>query len=477
MKILIIKYDNIISYTVISFFVFFLASSVRHLFFNSHAFDLGIFDNGIYLISQGKTPYVSFRELHILGDHGAWILYFIAPFYYLFPSVYWLFFLQSLASAIAVLPIWKLSKLNNLSDSKTRTICLIYLLYPLIFNVNLFDFHPEVIALPLFFTALLAVKLDKLIWFIISIIFILGCKAVLALNIVMMGIWLIIFNRKKTYGIIAIFSGVFWFIIATQLIIPNFSGEEAAAVSRYDFLGDSVSEIALNLILKPQIILSHLFTLANAEYLLLLFLPVIPVLAWQEMYNLIPAIPTLFLNLITEYQPQKDLVHQYSLPIIPFLIFTIIASLANHKTWFYQSIKIRIWSLILFLALAKYVYFLPNSLYLKNLHTWKASNEAIKLIDTKESVFTAPQFAPHLTHRLTLDLAIDNINYDQVNKFHYILLNLDNPTGYSSQEDIKNLINFLENNPQFILKYSQDNIYLFKKIINKKYTKSLDKDV
>lgn len=466
MKKLIAKYNNIITYTILSFFLFFIASSIRHILFNSHAFDLGIFDNGIYLISQGKTPYVSFRQLHILGDHAAWILYLIAPLYYIFPSVYWLFFLQSLASAIAVFPIFQLSKLNNLSNSKAKTVCLIYLLYPLIFNINLFDFHPEVIALPLFFTALLAVQLNKLNWFILSIIFILGCKAVLALNIVAMGIWLIIFNRKTTYGLIAIFSGIFWFIIATQLIIPNFSGEEAAAVSRYAFLGNSVTEIALNLIIKPQIILSHLFTPANAEYLLLLFLPVIPVLAWQKMSNLIPTIPTIFLNLITEYQPQKDLVHQYSLPIIPFLIFTIIVSLANHKTLLNQRIKIRIWSLILFLALAKYLYFLPNGLYLKNLHTWKASNEAIKLINTEESVFTAPQFAPHLTHRLTLDLAIDNINYDQVINFNYVFLNLDNPTVYSSVEDIQNLINFLKNNPQFILKYSQDNIYLFTKIVH-----------
>lgn len=465
MKTLISKYNHIITYTVISFLVFFIASSIRHILFNSHGFDLGIFDNGIYLISQGKTPYVYFRELHILGDHAAWILYFIAPLYYLFPSVYWLFFLQSLASAIAVFPLWHLSKLYNLTDSKAKTICLIYLLYPLIFNINLFDFHPEVIALPLFFTALVAVKLNKLIYFIFSILFILGCKAVLALNITMMGIWLIIFERKKNYGFIAIISGVTWFIIATQLIIPSFSGEEAAAVSRYAFLGNSVTEIAFNLILKPQIILSHLFTLANAEYLLLLFLPVIPVLAWQEMYNLIPAIPTIFLNLITEYQPQKDLVHQYSLPVIPFLILTVIASLANHKTLLHQSTKIRIWSLILFLALAKYVHFFPNGLYLKNLHTWKASNEAIKLIETKKSVFTAPQFAPHLTHRLILDLAIDNINYEQVSEFHYILLNLDNPTGYSSVEDIKNLINFLENSQQFISKYNSDNIYLFKKVV------------
>ncbi|MGI0483190.1 DUF2079 domain-containing protein [Geminocystis sp. CENA526] len=458
------RFNKVKYYIIFSFFILLISSSIRHILFNSQGFDLGIFDNGIYLISQGKTPYVSFRQLHILGDHGAWILYLIAPFYVIFPSVYWLFIIQAFALSIALIPIWHLAKSMDLTDSKARSVCLIYLLYPLIFNVNLFDFHPEVIAVPLFFTALLAVKLNKIYWFIGSIIFILGCKAVLALNILMMGIWLIFFQGKKSYGIIAIFSGVFWFIIATQLIIPSFSGEEAAAVSRYSFLGDSVGEIALNLILKPQIILSYLFTPANLEYLFLLFIPVIPVLAWQELTNLIPAIPTLFLNLVTDYQPQKDLVHQYSLPIIPFLIVTIIVSLANYKTWFYSSAKIRIWSLIAFLALAKYLYFFPNALYWKNIHTWRSSNEAINLIQSKAGVLTAPQFAPHLTHREVIGLAIDNIDYDSIDKYDYILLNLDNPTGYSSQEDIQKLIDFLQSKNNFNLSYEKDKIFLFEKI-------------
>lgn len=464
MLIFLSKFNTVKYYIIVSFFLLLLSSSIRHILFNSHGFDLGIFDNGIYLISQGKNPYVSFRSLHILGDHGAWILYLIAPFYFIFPSIYWLFIIQAFALSIALIPIWHLVKSTDLTDSKARSICLIYLLYPLIFNVNLFDFHPEVIAIPLFFTALLSVKLDKIYGFIGSIIFILGCKAVLALNIVMMGIWLIWFQGKKTYGSIAIFSGVFWFIIATQLIIPAFSGEEAAAVSRYTFLGDSVGEIALNLILKPQIILSYLFSGANIEYLFLLLIPVIPVLAWQELTALIPAIPTLFLNLLTDYQPQKDLVHQYSLPVIPFLIIAIIASLANHKTWFNSSLKIRIWSLIAFLALAKYLYFFPNNLYLKNIHTWRSSNEAIKLIKKEGAVLTAPQFAPHLTHREILGLAIDNINYDSIDRYDYILLNLDNPTGYISQEDIQKLIDFLNTKNNFNLTYEKDQIFLFTKI-------------
>lgn len=461
MLIFLSRFNTVKYYIIVSFFILLLSSSIRHILFSSTAYDLGIFDNGIYLISQGENPYISLLKIHILGDHAAWILYLIAPLYFIFPSVYWLFILQAFCLSIAVLPIWYLSKLMELRDSQARSVCLIYLLYPLIFNFNLFDFHPEVIALPLFFTAMLAVKLDKIYWFICSIIFILGCKAVLALTVAMMGIWLIFYHHKKIYGMIAIFSGIFWFIIATQLIIPYFSGAEAAAVGRYTFLGDSVIEILLNLILKPQIILSHLFTFPNAEYLLLLFIPVIPVLAWQELTNLIPAIPTLFLNLLTDYQPQKDLIHQYSLPIIPFLVLTIINSLANNKTWFNKSYQIRIWSLIAFLILAKYTYFLPNSLYMKNLNTWQSTNEAINLIDKEGSVLTATQIVPHLSHRKEIYLATDDFNYEKINDIDYILLNLDSPGFGSSSKKIKELINVLKTKNNFNLTYEKDNIFLF----------------
>ncbi|MBL1209046.1 DUF2079 domain-containing protein [Geminocystis sp. GBBB08] len=463
MKVFISPFNKIKFYIIVTFIIFFLASSLRHNLYNSNAYDLGIFDNGIYLISQGKNPYVSFRELHILGDHAAWILYLIAPLYVILPTVYWLFIIQSFALAIAILPIWHLGKLMGLTDSKTKTVCLIYILYPLIFNVNLFDFHPEVIAVPLFFSAILAVRSNNFFGFIISIFFILGCKAVLALNIMMMGIWLIIFNHQKRYGMIAIFSGLFWFIIATQLLIPIFSGEEAAAVSRYGFLGNSVAEIILNLVLKPQIILSYLLTGANLEYLLLLFIPVIPALAWQELTNLIPAIPAIFLNLLTDYQPQKDLIHQYSLPIIPFLILTVISSLANQKTWLSSSIKLRIWSLITFLILAKYVYFFPNSLYLKNLFTWQSTNEAINLIDKKASVLTASQIVPHLSHREIIYLATDDFRNEKIDDIDYILLNLAHPGFGSSKEKIKELIELLKFNNNFKLIHEKDNIFLFNK--------------
>ncbi|NES82317.1 MAG: DUF2079 domain-containing protein, partial [Moorea sp. SIO2B7] len=334
MKEKTIKPTNTLGFMIsISAIILFICSSLRHALFNSSAFDLGIFDNAIYLISQGKQPFVFFREIHILGDHAAWILYPLALLYKIYPDIHWLFAVQAISLALGALPTWYLAIQAGLKESQAIAIAAVYLLYPLIFNINLFDFHPEVIAPLAILAGILAARNDKLWLFSLAIILILSCKAVLSLTVVAMGLWLLIFEKKRLYGVIALFSGVLWFLIATQLIIPAFSGEEAAAVGRYTFLGDSVLEIAKNIILKPGIILSNLFTLENLGYIFLLLLPVIWGLSWRHLTPLVGAIPTLFLNLLTDYYPQKDLIHQYSLPILPFLLLAVISNLASGGGW------------------------------------------------------------------------------------------------------------------------------------------------
>ena len=91
------KTKFLFSSVTITAVILFLASTIRHLLLQSNAYDLGIFDQGIYLISQGKPAISSiFRDIHIFGDHAAWIHYLIAIFYKIIPSVYWLFLIQAL---------------------------------------------------------------------------------------------------------------------------------------------------------------------------------------------------------------------------------------------------------------------------------------------------------------------------------------------------------------------------------------------
>ncbi len=462
MKLSYLKSSSILIIIKVSLILLFICSSLKHILFQSTAWDLAIFDQAVYLISQGKTPISSFLNIHILGDHAALIFYPLALFYKLYPTVYWLLLIQAFALSFAALPVYYLSQYYGLTQSKSLTLSLVYLLYPLIFNFNLFDFHPDVIAVSSLLWAILAAYWNNLGLFIFAILITLSCKSVLSLTIIFMGLWLLCFQKKQKLGCIAIGLGISWFIISTRLIIPIFSDNSANIsrhLERFNYLGNSFSEIAQNLLFKPWLLFQGLFNLPNLEYLLLLLIPVIWGLSLQHLAPLISAIPTLSMNLLSQNILQKDLLHQYSLPIIPFLMVIVIMTVAAKKTWLRQNKYIIIWSLICFLALAKYGYF--TSRYLDSLDTWKATNEAISKISTKGNVLTSTYIAPHLSQRAMIKLAENGSESFDLKQFDYILLNQRYPGRETSPELIETIKEKIGQNYNFNLTYTKDDIYLF----------------
>ncbi len=462
MKLSYLKSSSILIIITISIIILFICSSFKHILFQSTAWDLAIFDQAVYLISQGKSPISSFLNIHILGDHAALIFYPLALFYKIYPSVYWLLLVQAFTLSLGALPIYYLSQYHGLTESKALTLSLVYLLYPLIFNINLFDFHPDVIAVSCILWAILAAYWSNFSLFILAIFITLSCKSVLSLTIIFMGLWLFCFEKKQKLGSIAIGLGVSWFIISTRLIIPIFSNNTASIsrhLERFNYLGNSFSEITQNLLFKPWLFLQGLFNLPNLEYLLLLLIPVIWGLSLQYLTPLIAAIPTLAMNLLSQNALQKDLLHQYSLPIIPFLMVAVIMTVAAKKSWFQDNKYIITWSLICFLALAKYGYF--TSRYLESLDTWKATNEAINKISTKGSLLTSTYIAPHLSQRAMIKLAKNGAETFDVNQFDYLLLNQRHPGRESSPELIETIKEKIRQNANFNLTYTKDDIYLF----------------
>lgn len=337
----------------ISALILFACSSLRHFLFQSTAWDLGIFDQAVYLISQGQSPISSFLGFHILGDHAALIFYPLALLYLIKPDVHWLLAVQAVALALGALPTWHLARQAGLKKAQATAMAAVYLLYPLVFNINLFDFHPDAIAMPAMLGAVLAARLGHLWWFCLAIASILSCKGVFALTVAAMGFWLLIFEKRRLYGAIALIAGVAWFIIATQAIIPFFGNETATVgrhLSRYSYLGNSFAEVAQNLVLKPGLLLSGTFTQPNLEYLLWLLLPVIWGLSPRHLTPLVGAIPALAIDLLSNLETQKDLIHQYSLPVLPFLLLATISTLASGGWWLRSQRGIILWSLVAFLS-------------------------------------------------------------------------------------------------------------------------------
>ena len=474
-----LKFHPVFSMIVVATIILFATSSARHALFHSTAFDLAIFDQAIYLISQNQTPFSSLMAINIFGDHAAFIFYPLALLYKIYPDVHWLLFVQAISLALGAWPSWSLARQAGLNEQKSIAVAAVYLLYPAVFNVNLFDFHPEVIALPALLAAILAARLNKTLWFCAAIVLVLSCKAVLSLTVAAMGLWLLCFDKKRNCGLIALFLGAGWFLVATQAVIPYFNqGREHAGIGRYQYLGNSVFEIVINLIVKPNLVLGRLFSLETFEYLALLLLPVIWWLSPRQLTPLISAVPMLAMNILSDIPAQRDLIHQYSIPILPFLLVTVISSLAASNQQKGKTIFDRlpipnyplprvivIWSLIAFLALAKYGYFW--TIYLNGIDTLSATKEAISLVETKGSVLTSAQIAPHLAHRPVVKLTQADAPPANLAEFDYVLLNLRYPGWMSDRAFVENLITQLKNNPQFQLKYQQDDIYLFTQNPNK----------
>ncbi len=462
----------------------FFCSSLRHALFQSTAFELGIYDQVAYLISQGQPPISSFLEIHHMGNHAAWAMYLVALFYKISPSVHWLFFIQAISLSLGAWPTWSLARQAGLNPKLSVTMAGVYLLYPIVFNVNLFDFHPEVMAIPAFFGAILAARLDKIVWFCLAIIWILGCKDALALTVAAMGIWLFFFEKKRVCGAIALFAGVAWFIVVIQGIIPYFKqGQGPGGVGRYTYLGNSVPEIIINLILKPERVLERVFSRQTLEYLILFFSPVILWLSPRKLTPLISATPTFIKNILSDVDAQRDLIHQYSVPILPFLMVAMISSLASETGYFGHflesfildflsqkfSIKLDKQSLekiilcvalIAFLSLAKFGYFW--SIYLDEIDTFHANKTAIsQLQNTQGSVLTTANLAPHLTHRPVVKFTNIDAPPPDLTVFNSVLLNIRHPGWKSNPEFAEALAQKLTQMPEFKLSYSQDQVYLF----------------
>jgi uncharacterized membrane protein len=450
--------NNISKIIGISALILFVSSIIRHELFNSSG-DLAFFDQTVYLVSQGKPPISSVLGFHILADHAAWILYPIALLYKIYPHVYWLFAVQSIALSLGAFPTYLLAIQAGLKENQAIAIVIVYLLYPVLYNSNLCDFHPDTIAVPAILTAVLAARKGKLIWFCISVLIVLGCKAVLSLTVVAMGIWLLFFQKRRLYGVIAIISGIAWFLIANRIIIPFF-GSEATLVNRhfyrYSYLGKSFSETLQIVLSQPQIIFSHIFTLINLEYLFFLLAPIIWGLIPKYMTPLIGAIPCIALNILADHASQKNVILHYSLPTIPFLILALIASIAANKAWIKPRKVIILWSLFWFLFLGKWGFFMSK--YLNFVDNWQATRQAISLIKTQDSVLTTDVITPHLTHRQEINF---KYSINELNKFHYILLNIRHPGWGGTREDYHNLRNELKKRSDFNLKYQRDDVYIF----------------
>jgi len=111
-------------------------------------YDMGIFDQEIWLAAHHLNPFLTIRGLNMWANHVNPVIYLLVPFYWLGAGPHFLFLVQTLAVASAAVPLWLLARDRFSSPWLALGIPFAWLMYPAVEWMTWDQFHPELLAVP-----------------------------------------------------------------------------------------------------------------------------------------------------------------------------------------------------------------------------------------------------------------------------------------------------------------------------------------
>ncbi|HYO25510.1 MAG TPA: DUF2079 domain-containing protein, partial [Lacipirellulaceae bacterium] len=309
--------------------LFFSAYTIqRHQAFLTSAFDLGNFDQTIWNTAHGR-PFALTAIPGItshLAIHFSPILLLVAPIYWLWPDVRALLILQSVALAAGAIPLfWYAAR--KVGRGPAVVFAAIYLLFPALHGVNLFDFHDVALAPPLLLLAWNWLDERRDLPFAVAAILAAMTKEEIGLLVAMMGLYALLVQRRA-FGLAPLVLGFGWFLVTLELLIPAFnpSGQHQF-LGFYDRFGGSGPEVALYLLTHPLEVLRWLAEPRRLAYLRDLLTPVLG-LSLLAPHVLMIAAPSLAVNLLSTLPAMTELEgFHYPAPIVPFVVASSAAGL------------------------------------------------------------------------------------------------------------------------------------------------------
>ncbi len=375
-------------------------------------FDLGIPDQGMWLLSRFHNPYLTTRGLHLFGDHASYIHLLVAPLYWIWNDVKALLLLHTAVLAIGAVPVYLLAK-DRFGDRWTPLVfSLSYLMLPALHYSNLdqgYHYESFMVPLMLFGHWLLTRKKTRLYYGTVFLSLI--CKEEIALTYILYGLYVALKHDRRAGLTTSVVSLVYLLAVMTVLL-PAFNQEGAFYSGRtLGSYGDTMGE-KIRSLTNPYFMEDKINTPVNRRYVKEVLAPVgyLPVLEPLA----IASSGSLWLNLLQDWPYAHHIQYHYVTPIIPMIYIALIAGVGRFKNnlWLKQ--------VLLFTVLASAV--IGNYLYapdqsslrdpgrmLEEVRNFdRVSDENREILELMESipddasVSASYDFVSHLSHRITI---------------------------------------------------------------------------
>lgn len=314
-----------VALTCLLFTAYFLWLQLRrYAQLGAYAFDLGIFQQAVWLMSQGKTPFVTVRGMNILGDHFSPILYLLAIPYRFWAHPFWLFFAQTIALAAGAFPLYQITLRHAQKEWVAVLVAISYLLHPALFAMPMFDFHPVLLSVPFLLWAMDALDANRPVRFAIASFGAMLCKEEVALGVFCLSAYGALVRRLRWAWWSLIGSAV-WIWIVLKLMAYLAGAEKSAYLVFYARWGNSPFEILLGIFSRPiealkALLLAEGHATDPGVYPILLLVPFafFPLLAPEVILFWLPNYALIALS---ERVTMRELGYQYASTLLPWLAF------------------------------------------------------------------------------------------------------------------------------------------------------------
>ena len=320
---------------------------IRHYSFQTSAWDLGIFDQALHSTLHGRLFYYTV-ELYanpggsVFGVHFSPILFLVLPFYAILQGPATLLVFQSVALGAGAYPVFLITQ-HVLKDRKLGYyFSLLYLVYPHVYGINSFDFHPDALFVPFALFALYFFMKGSWKQYFVFMLLGLSTKELMAVIFATFGVGELLVQRHEiadvlrskhrpsrkllmALGTIAV--AACWFLIANQIIrVFNPTPPQGFAEgSPWSILGFAPIDPS-SWFHAGQVNLVQAVTYDFQSKLFYLFTVFAPLgfLSLFQMIEMLPALLWIVLAFLSNYPPYYQIGFQYSALITPFVIFAAI---------------------------------------------------------------------------------------------------------------------------------------------------------
>jgi uncharacterized membrane protein len=316
-------------------------SVARHTFFRSHALDLGTMDQAAWNTVQGRIlertplyrdPAAGSRYENRLLDAKLELAFIpLSALYWLWSDPRSLLIVQTLFLAAGAVPLYLLVYERTASSTKHKTGALpalllsaAYLCYLPLHYVNMADFHPSALMVPLLVAAWRAQAGNRWRAYYMWLVLALLCRVDAAFAALALGA--VIFARRRGHGRHGLYTAalaVAWLALDFAVVVPAIRqvygpGAGDLVARRFGALGNDPWQALRTLLTQPAFALAQIADREKLQTVFDLLAPLgfTPLLA---PVALSPALPVLFINLLAESSWQNTIYAHYMAPAIPFI--------------------------------------------------------------------------------------------------------------------------------------------------------------